>query len=122
MAQDFAYWNALRAKSLAKNPLRRSPIKRKAVRIKKVSVKHAKRLREYEKEKAISRAEVEVCEFPGCNSVELTCHHSAGRIGANLTDRKKFKWLCWPHHLWAEENPGAAKELGLSVSRLDKAS
>lgn len=115
------YWKEYRKKNAGKWSLKRSPITKKPVKINKVSAKRAKELRVYEKEKAAFFETVEHCEFPGCEVTNISLHHAKGRIGDNLTDRRYFKALCWVHHQWAEENPTAAKEMGLSVSRLDKA-
>lgn len=61
-----------------------------------------------------------VCEYPECSSTNITLHHSRGRIGSFLTDKRYFKSLCPKHHSWAEENPLEAQKLGLSFKRLDK--
>ncbi len=61
-----------------------------------------------------------VCEFPECNSKNITLHHMRGRIGAFLTDKRYFKSLCMKHHRFVEENPLEAIKLGLSQKRLDK--
>lgn len=61
-----------------------------------------------------------VCEYPECNSTNITLHHQRGRIGAFLTDKRYFKSLCGKHHRWVEENPTEAIKMGLSIKRLDK--
>lgn len=45
-------------------------------------------------------------------------HHSRGRIGNLLTDKKNFLAVCRRCHTWIEENPAKAKELGFSKNRL----
>lgn len=115
---DPFYWSNLRAKSLKEHPLKRTAIKNKQVAIRKVSKKQAKKLRVYEKEKAVFFETVEHCEFPGCEVVNVTLHHQKGRCGDYLTDRNYFKALCWVHHQWCEENPLEAKAMGLSADRL----
>lgn len=61
-----------------------------------------------------------ICEFPDCTSKNITLHHSRGRIGCFLTDKRFFKSLCPKHHRFVEENPTEAQKLGLSQKRLDK--
>lgn len=104
------------------HPLKRSPLKPSSKKIKPVSKQRAKALREYEKEKKEFFKEVTVCQFPGCESHQLTLHHKGGRLGKALTDRSNFAALCFEHHRLIEENPLLAKQLNLSVSRLSKAS
>jgi hypothetical protein len=57
--------------------------------------------------------------FTGCTKKATTVHHSKGRLGALLCDIRYFKGLCMSCHTFAETHPEKAKELGLSVSRLD---
>lgn len=52
-----------------------------------------------------------ICEFEGCNNMEITLHHKSGRIGENLF--KDFCSLCMEHHNWVHDNPKEAKELKL---------
>lgn len=85
--------------------------------MRKVSLKQAKRLREYNKLRDEFLKD-KTCQFPGCESDQVTLHHAAGRIGDNLTDVSKFRALCWEHHNYCEINPDIAKEWGLSESRL----
>lgn len=61
-----------------------------------------------------------VCEYPECDSTDITLHHGKGRCGAFLTDKRYFKSLCLKHHQFVEENPLTAQKLGLSFKRLDK--
>lgn len=60
-----------------------------------------------------------VCEFPDCNSRNITLHHKRGRIGAFLTDKRYFCSLCQMHHVYVETHPAEAKKIGLSDSRLE---
>ena len=87
--------------------------------IKQVSDKRAKELRIYEKNKVEYFKEYPVCQFPGCECREVTLHHSKGRIGSLLTDKRYFKSLCPEHHTFCENNPEEAKRLQLSSSRLE---
>jgi hypothetical protein len=113
---NFTYWNTLRAKSVAKSQAKKKLKPRKPIR--KRSIKRAKQERVYEKNKAEYFETVEHCEFPSCEVTNVTLHHMSGRCGDLLTDKSKFKALCWVHHQYCEENPLIAKELGLSLNRL----
>ncbi len=53
-----------------------------------------------------------VCEFPGCNSTELTLHHRAGRIGDLLFDTRYFMSVCTLHHNYIENNIKESLEKG----------
>jgi hypothetical protein len=86
--------------------------------IKKVADKRAKENIIYEKNKKEHFLEHPICEFPNCQSEDVTLHHSTGKIGKLLYDKTHFKSLCWPHHFWCELHPKEAKELGLSFDRL----
>lgn len=92
--------------------------------IAKRSKKEALRQAKYVIAKAEHLKEYPTCQFPGCNeSRYVSVHHSKGRIGDLLWDKRYFKTLCvFPgpdHHTRVENNPEEAKELGLSVSRLE---
>jgi hypothetical protein len=56
--------------------------------------------------------------IPGCNRVSTDVHHKGGRVGDNLTSH--FLSVCRYCHNWIETHPIAAKELGFSISRLNK--
>jgi hypothetical protein len=86
--------------------------------IKRVADKRAKKNIIYEKNKKEYFLKHPNCEFPGCQSEDISLHHSKGKIGKLLTDIRYFKSLCWPHHFWCELHPKEAKELGLSLDRL----
>lgn len=99
-------------------PKPKKPIKPKAgYKIKPRSDKRAKQEKEYSKLSAQYKKEHPVCER--CRSKTTTdIHHKAGRVGKLLTDITNFIALCRWCHKWAEENPAAAKEEGISLSRL----
>lgn len=59
-----------------------------------------------------------VCQFPHCNSFDVTVHHAKGRKGKLLIDIRYFKSLCWIHHFYMEVHPAEAKEYGFSLNRL----
>lgn len=96
---------------------KKTPLPRPKKRIAKFSKKTLDQLRRYRKLRDKFLEENPVCQYPGCNSREVTLHHTRGRIGSFLTDKRWFKSLCWPHHLHIEQNPDLAKQLGLSFSR-----
>lgn len=93
------------------------PVVRKP--IKKVSDKRAAALRVYEKNKAAYFKLQPVCEYPGCDSTNVTLHHAGGRVGSLLTDMDNFRSLCPEHHEFCELHPVEAKNLNLSTSRLN---
>jgi hypothetical protein len=95
-------------------------IKAKHYVIPKVSKNRQEALKTYRRRRDNYFKEHPICEFPDCNSKNITLHHMKGRIGAFLTDKRYFKSLCAKHHRYVEENPLEAFKLGLSVKRLDK--
>lgn len=97
---------------------KKKPLERKPVKIPKVSAKQLDNLKKYRRARDKYFEEYPICEFPGCNSNKVTLHHSRGRVGSFLCDKRYFKSLCWPHHQWCEENPIEAKKLGLSGNRI----
>ena len=98
------------------------PQKDKSVlkRIKSVSDKKLVELAEYRVVRDQYLKDHPICEFYTCDCREVELHHAKGRIGSLLTDIRYFRSLCREHHQWAEKNPVLAKEMGLSLSRLDK--
>ena len=97
------------------------PSKPKSVlkRIKSVSDKRLVKLAEYRVARDLYLRNHPVCEFYTCDCREVELHHMAGRIGELLVNPKYFKALCREHHHWTEMNSIKAKEMGLSVNRLD---
>lgn len=116
---NFCYQKYKEEKHLAKQSERQIK-KQKPVKIAPISRNRQEALKKYRRLRDKYFEENPVCEFPGCNSREITLHHMRGRIGAFLTDKRYFKSLCWNHHRFVEENPTEAKELGLSESRLSE--
>lgn len=97
---------------------KKTPLKKASKPIKKRSKKSLDYFRRYKKVRDKFLEENPICMYPGCNSREVTLHHSRGRIGSFLSDKRYFKSLCWPHHQHIEQNPALARKLGLSYSRL----
>lgn len=106
----------LRAKAEQQKPVT-TPLKKP---FKVISDKQAKRLAKYRIVRDEYLKEHPVCEYPYCNSREVTCHHMQGKIGDLLFDKRWFKALCLHHHHIVETSPLEAKILGLSKNRLDK--
>lgn len=96
------------------------PVVKKIYKIKPISKNRQDALKIYRKRREKYFKDHPVCEFPGCQSTDITLHHSKGRVGAFLTDKRWFKSLCWKHHKYCEENPIEAQKLGLSYKRLEK--
>ncbi len=84
--------------------------------IKPRSDKRAKQEREYRKQRIKHLEDNPKCLL--CEASATEVHHPEGRIGYRLTDSKNFKGLCHDHHVWAEMNPEAAKEIKISNNRL----
>lgn len=99
--------------------LKKKPIERKPQKIKPVSKNRQEALKRYNRLRDKYFEAHAVCEFPGCDSKDITLHHKKGRIGANLTDKRFFCSLCWPHHQYVETHPEEAYKLGLSIRRTD---
>lgn len=90
--------------------------------MRQISKKQSANLRIYKKvrEKYLS-------DNPNCQAKLIICsydateiHHKKGRIGNLLQDDNYFLAVCRSCHRWIEENPAKSKELGLSLSRLEK--
>ena len=95
-------------------------VKSSSYRIKNISNKKLAELKEYRTVRDRYLKNNPVCEYPNCTSREVELHHRAGRSGRLLCDDTYFCSLCRAHHRLIEEQPSHAKELGISVSRLDK--
>ena len=67
--------------------------------------------REAKKWKALT--ENSTCRFPGCKKPTTDVHHSRGRAGSLLLDKRFWIPLCREHHDWVGVNMGAARKLGL---------
>lgn len=55
----------------------------------------------------------------GCTIKSTDIHHKAGRVGDNYLKVGTWIAVCRSCHRWIEENPDAAKDLGLSQNRLN---
>lgn len=100
-------------------PKPKKPIKPKAIKIALISKTRQEALKTYRRRRD-EFLKGKTCEFPGCNSKDVTLHHKRGRVGAFLADKRYFCALCQKHHNWVELHPEEAKKMNLSQSRLDK--
>lgn len=116
---NYHYWK-YRAKIKPIKPIK--PIKKQSKTIAQVSNKRAKEQKIYSAKRIIFLVDNPYCEakLVGCTKVSTDVHHTAGRIGKNYLDESTWKALCRECHKWVEENPKEAKDLGLSISRLNK--
>lgn len=89
--------------------------------INKVSKKLSKEQAIYKGKRIIFLTENPNCvaNLECCLGIATDVHHSQGR-GKYLNDVSTWKPVCRPCHVWTEEHPKEAKELGLSKDRLCK--
>lgn len=94
-------------------PKPRPPIKQK-------SEKRTKEERIYLAKRIIFLSENPVCQMalPFCTVQATDVHHMEGRVGENYLDVSKWKACCRQCHVWTENNPEAAKQLGHSQKRI----
>ena len=116
----WAQFKASQANDSSKQANTLEKAKSPSYRIKSVSDKKLAELKEYRVVRDRYLKNNPVCEYPNCTSREVELHHRAGRSGNLLCDGTYFCSLCRTHHRLIEEQHTHAKELGLSVSRLDK--
>ena len=97
---------------------------KRQAKIKPLSDKRAKRNREYLKLRKSFLETFPECQakLSGCTHEATQVHHKCGRIESLLNDTTYWLAVCHSCHTWIELNPVKAKELGLSLSRLSKAS
>jgi hypothetical protein len=89
--------------------------------INRVSDKKKQKDVEYSKLRKLYLESHPFCEakLPGICTAEATdIHHMSGKIGDDYLDVNNFIALCRVCHVWVENNPTEAKELGLSKNRL----
>lgn len=91
---------------------------------KRISPRSEKRIiadKKYSKLRKRKLEESPICEaqIPGmCAGASCQIHHKAGRVGELYLDYSKFLAVCHFCHVWIENNPNEAKELGFSLKRL----
>lgn len=95
---------------------------KKQYKIPSRSPKRAKQEREYGKLRKKFLEQNPICQMklPNiCTHQATDVHHTAGRIGDLLTDVRYWKGGCRACHTWVELHPKEAKEMGLSINRLN---
>lgn len=95
----------------AKPKKKRTPIKKRSVKMKKETFK-------YLKQREVFLENNPACGV--CGGIASDVHHKKGRIGKDLLDETNWLPVCRPCHRWIEEHPEPAKEMGYSLSRLNK--
>ncbi len=96
----------------SKKPLKGTGLKTKknggkGSSLKSRSKKRSKEESEYSKLRKAFLTENPYCaqiKFHGCSGRATTIHHSRGRVGRLLTDKRWFIPLCMECHSWVEEN------------------
>jgi len=90
---------------------------------KRISPRSEKRIiadKKYSKSRKVFLEEKPICEAQliGCAGASCQVHHKAGRIGKLYLDVSKWLAVCHQCHVWIENHPEEAKELGFSLNRL----
>ena len=90
--------------------------------MRQISKKQSANLRIYKKVREIYLNNNPNCEakLQGCSYEATEIHHKAGKTGDLLFNTKYFLAVCRTCHNWIEGNPKEAKQMNLSVDRLDK--
>lgn len=86
--------------------------------IKPISDKQTERLKAYRKVRDQFLKDNPFCMV--CGAIATDLHHAAGKTGDLLTNVQYFRSLCRKHHSYYEVHVSEAKQLGISVDRLDK--
>jgi hypothetical protein len=89
--------------------------------MRKVSKKLAKEHREYSKLRKEWLTERPMCQakIHRCTLKSTDVHHKKGR-GVYLLDTNTWLSVCRSCHNWIETHPEDAKELGFSISKINK--
>ena len=90
-------------------------------KVKKSSSKRASEENEYTRERRVFLTEFPNCQarLPGCMLGANQVHHKKGRLGDLLLDKRYWLATCAVCHDIIEKESEAAKESGLSESRLN---
>lgn len=78
--------------------------------IKHISDNQVERNEKYEIAKAEHFKNFPHCEFPGCNSTDIQCHHKSRRTGENMF--KNLMSVCQQHHDYIHSHIEESKENG----------
>jgi len=92
------------------------PIKSHQNHLNKYSQKQIDRLKKYQIIRDLYFLENPFCEFPGCTSKKITCHHKGGRLSDNLY--KNLCSLCEKHHQYVHDNAQWSYENNFLISRI----
>lgn len=109
-------WSAHSAKSKPKPTAIQKPIPAR-------SPKRIKLDAEYSVKRKVFLSLKSMCEahLPSiCTQQSTDVHHKAGRTGDLYLDEEHWLSVCRACHMWIEEHPASAKEMGFSTNRLDK--
>lgn len=100
-----------KVKEIAK-PVKKTPIKKR-------SKKMTKEMKLYLKDKKNFIQPGDQCELitEVCNSEATVIHHTKGRIGKLLRDKRYWKKSCPPCNIHVENKDGEAREKGLKLSK-----
>ena len=93
-----------------------APIKPKKNHLNKYSQRQIARLQKYQLIRDAYFLENPICQFPGCTSKEIQCHHKGGRIANNLYEN--LCSLCTRHHRYVHDNSQWSYENGFLISRI----
>ncbi len=94
------------------------PIKNNHIPIPQQSDTGKERVKKYQIARNLYLQEHPICEFEGCNSKEVQCHHLRGRVGDHMYE--DFMAVCDEHHRWIHEHVLEAYKLGYLLSRINK--
>lgn len=99
----------------AKPKPKRKPVKRFSKKRKRENKSYSVFRKQFLEEHPECEAKLKMCRGEATD-----VHHRAGRVGDNFLDTDTWLAVCRPCHLYIESHPTAAKQLGLSESRLIK--
>lgn len=108
------------------NKLKPQPVKPKEIKvksIKKISDKRKEEQKIYSANRKIFLQNNSICQAGIrfiCTYKSVDIHHKKGRLGNLFLDEQFWLPLCRECHLYIENNPLIARELGFSISRLNK--
>lgn len=108
------YWRNYRKANAGKYALKKSKPKPVSKKLSQMKTVYNHLRKDYLDEHPYCEARI-----PECTYMATDIHHMQGREGKALNDVSHFKAVCRSCHNWIENNPAKAKELKLSVSRLN---
>lgn len=109
-------WSAHSASTTPKPTARQKPIPPRSPKRSKQESQYGKLRKEF-----LSKYPMCQAHLPNtCTQIATDVHHMKGRIGNLLLNQTYWLALCRGCHNWIENHPEAAKELGFSLSRIQK--